>query len=83
MHPALAASCLFIVFTLCYGLLCAAQPFGTCRKCGGFGFAVKHTRRGKAKRGRDCRRCKGHGIRIRRGRHCWNVARRIHRAGTR
>lgn len=76
------ASILTLLVTLSYGLVCAVQPFGRCRKCDGFGFKVKHTRRGKPRRGRDCRRCHGHGIRIRRGRHAWNLARRLHRQGT-
>jgi hypothetical protein len=46
------------------------------------GHLVKYTRRGKAKRGKDCRRCKGHGIRIRRGRHLWNLWRRTYTRGT-
>jgi DnaJ-class molecular chaperone len=74
---------LTIVFTLGYAAVCAAQPFATCRKCGGFGFATRTTRRGKVRRGKDCRRCSGHGIHIRRGRHAYNLARGIHRDGTR
>jgi hypothetical protein len=47
------------------------------------GFKVTYTRRGKAKRGKDCRRCNGHGIHIRRGRHLWNLWRRTYTRGTR
>ncbi|QNA74183.1 hypothetical protein C8250_021750 [Streptomyces sp. So13.3] len=83
MTLALAASALILLFTLGYVALCAANPFAACRKCRGFGFLVKTTRRGKAKRGRDCRRCKGHGARIRIGRHLWNLWRRTYSAGTR
>lgn len=78
----LAIACLALV-TLCYASLCAASPFGTCRKCDGLGFALKHDRKGKPKRGKHCRRCKGHGIRIRAGRWLYNRAARIHRDGTR
>lgn len=71
-----------ISITLCYGALCAVSPFGSCRKCRGFGFYLKEDRRGRPRPGRTCRRCKGDRIRIRVGRHWWNVARRIHRKGT-
>ena len=63
---------------LCYGLLCAASPFGRCRRCDGLG----RIRSGRGL-GRPCRRCDAVGIRIRYGRHLWNVASRIHRDGTR
>ncbi|MFD5428125.1 hypothetical protein, partial [Streptomyces sp. NPDC127084] len=63
--------------------LCAAVPFGPCRKCRGWGFAMKHDRKGRMKRGKDCRRCRATGKRIRVGRHLFNVAMRIHRDGTR
>lgn len=72
---------LFITF--CYGLLCAVSPFGNCRKCRGFGYKLRTDRRGRLRPGRTCRRCHGDRIRIRVGRHAWNAARRIHRAGTR
>ncbi len=81
-HAALAVACLAIV-TFCYGSLCAASPFGTCRKCRGLGYALKYDRKGRPKRGKHCRRCDGHGKRIRIGRHLYNVAARIHRDGTR
>ena len=83
MTPFLAASACLVVITLCYASLCAASPFGRCRKCNGLGFALKTDRKGKPKRGKTCRRCKGHGIRIRLGRWLYNRASRIHRAGTR
>ncbi|MFD7443286.1 hypothetical protein [Streptomyces sp. NPDC059909] len=83
MTPALfAIACLFAV-TVGYGGLCAAAPFGDCRKCRGFGHAIKHDRKGRMKRGKDCRRCRATGKRIRVGRHLYNVAARIHRDGTR
>jgi len=78
--PAIAAA---LLVTLGYAMVCAASPFGTCRKCTGLGFALKHDRRGNPKRGKTCRRCKGHGKRIRLGRHLFNLAHRTWRAGTR
>ncbi|WP_079148733.1 hypothetical protein [Streptomyces agglomeratus] len=79
--PALA-SALLILLTLCYACVCAAQPFGRCRKCDGLGFQLTHDRKGRPKRGKHCRRCNGHGIRIRRGRHLWNQWARTYRQGT-
>ncbi|MFC8271642.1 hypothetical protein ACFUJR_03680 [Streptomyces sp. NPDC057271] len=79
----LAASACLLAVTLGYGALCAASPFGQCRKCNGLGFALTTDRKGKPKRGKHCRRCNGHGIRIRAGRHLFNIAARIHRDGTR
>ncbi|WP_406422051.1 hypothetical protein [Streptomyces sp. NBC_00842] len=83
MTPALLASALLLFITLGYVSLCAASPFGNCRKCRGFGHAIKTDRKGRAKRGKDCRRCKATGKRIRVGRHLYNVAARLHRDGTR
>lgn len=83
MTPALLASALLMFITLSYASLCAASPFGNCRKCRGWGFAMKTDRKGRAKRGKDCRRCKATGKRIRIGRHLYNVAARLHRDGTR
>ncbi|MFJ2231543.1 hypothetical protein [Streptomyces halstedii] len=83
MTPALLASALLLLVTFCYASLCAASPFGDCRKCRGWGFATKTDRKGRAKRGKDCRRCKATGKRIRIGRHLYNVAARLHRDGTR
>ncbi|QTA31545.1 hypothetical protein [Streptomyces sp. CA-256286] len=83
MTPALLASALILFVTLGYASLCAASPFGNCRKCRGWGFAMKTDRKGRAKRGKDCRRCKATGKRIRIGRHLYNVAARLHRDGTR
>ncbi|WP_327431741.1 hypothetical protein [Streptomyces sp. NBC_01236] len=82
MTPALAASTLFLLFTLCYSGLCAVSPFGNCRKCHGWGFAMKTDRKGRQKRGKDCRRCQATGKRIRVGRWIYNRAARIHRDGT-
>ncbi|NYI05573.1 hypothetical protein FHU37_002516 [Allostreptomyces psammosilenae] len=61
-----------------YAALCAVSPFATCRTCDGLGFALHHDRHGKPKRGKDCRRCKATGARIRLGRHWWNLWRRLH-----
>ncbi|MFH9233226.1 hypothetical protein [Streptomyces globisporus] len=83
MTPALLTSALLMLITLSYTSLCAASPFGNCRKCRGWGFAMKTDRKGRAKRGKDCRRCKATGKRIRIGRHLYNVAARLHRDGTR
>ncbi|MFU0439537.1 hypothetical protein ACLZH7_13980 [Streptomyces sp. BG2AG] len=83
MTPALLASALLLLVTLSYSGLCAVSPFGDCRKCRGWGFATKTDRKGHAKRGKDCRRCKATGKRIRIGRHLYNVAARLHRDGTR
>ncbi|MFE7790809.1 hypothetical protein [Streptomyces sp. NPDC057460] len=83
MTPALLASALLLFVTLSYASLCAASPFGNCRKCRGWGFAMKTDRKGRTKRGKDCRRCKATGKRIRVGRHLYNVAARLHRDGTR
>ncbi|MGY1500776.1 hypothetical protein ACW4TU_30065 [Streptomyces sp. QTS52] len=78
---ALAVACLLTV-TLGYSGLCAASPFGDCRKCRGMGHALKTDRKGRLKRGKPCRRCKGHGKRIRVGRWLYNRAARIYRTGT-
>ncbi|WP_030971581.1 hypothetical protein [Streptomyces sp. NRRL S-1824] len=83
MPPALLAIAFLLAITFCYGGLCAASPFGDCRKCRGWGHAITTDRKGKAKRGKDCCRCKATGKRIRVGRHLYNVAARLHRDGTR
>ncbi|MFF4332321.1 hypothetical protein [[Kitasatospora] papulosa] len=83
MTPVLLASALLLFVTLSYSGLCAVSPFGDCRKCRGWGFATKTDRKGRTKRGKDCRRCKATGKRIRIGRHLYNVAARLHRDGTR
>ncbi|OIJ96506.1 hypothetical protein BIV25_18280 [Streptomyces sp. MUSC 14] len=77
----LAIACLPIV-TLSYGGLCAASPFGNCRKCRGMGHQLKTDRKGRLKRGKDCRRCHATGKRIRAGRWLYNRWARIYRAGT-
>ncbi|WP_301124745.1 hypothetical protein [Streptomyces cacaoi] len=82
MTPALAAIPGLLFVTLCYVALCAVSPFGNCRKCNGLGFQLKTNRRGKPMRGKHCRRCDGHGKRIRVGRWLYNRASRLHHDGT-
>ncbi|MER5713531.1 hypothetical protein [Streptomyces sp. NPDC002122] len=80
----LTASALLLLATLTgYALLCAASPFGTCRKCRGLGYKTVLDRKGRPKRDKPCRRCKSHGKRLRVGRRLHNHSRAIHRAGTR
>lgn len=83
MPSLLTAMPLLILLTLCYATLCAASPFGTCRKCEGWGHKVRQTRAGRLKRGRECRRCRGYGRRLRIGRRLYNTASRMHHEGTR
>ncbi|MFE4855782.1 hypothetical protein [Streptomyces sp. NPDC056670] len=77
----LASACLLIV-TFGYASLCASSPFGDCRKCKGFGYALKKNRRGQLKPGKTCRRCRGERKRIRTGRHLYNLWLRLYRDGT-
>ncbi|MCC5031895.1 hypothetical protein DMH02_001080 [Streptomyces sp. WAC 00631] len=83
MTPVLGAIACLLTITLGYTALCAASPFGNCRKCRGFGYRLTTDRRGRLKPGRTCRRCRGDRKRIRFGRHLFNLAARIHRDGTR
>ncbi|MFF6955276.1 hypothetical protein [Streptomyces sp. NPDC008317] len=46
------------------------------------GHGTKVNRRGKVKRGKDCRRCKATGKRIRTGRHLYNLWRTTYDRGT-
>ncbi|MEO3852467.1 hypothetical protein ABGB09_33405 [Streptomyces sp. B8F3] len=78
----LAFTCLAFV-ALCYCGKCWLSPFGNCRKCSGIGHKLKADRKGRLKRGRDCRRCDATGKRIRVGRWIYNRAARTYRAGTR
>ncbi|MFJ3672262.1 hypothetical protein ACIPSE_37980 [Streptomyces sp. NPDC090106] len=82
MSFALLAITLTLGVTLCYIAVCAASPFGDCRRCHGMGHALKHDRKGRPKRGKDCRRCHATGKRIRVGRWLYNRWARIYRAGT-
>ncbi|WP_037605061.1 hypothetical protein [Streptacidiphilus rugosus] len=83
MTPVGTAVVLALLITLGYSLLCAVSPWARCRKCQGLGFATRQTRRGTWKRGRDCRRCKATGMRIRYGRHLFNRYADVRRRGTR
>ena len=65
--------------TLCYAAVCAASPFGICRRCAGRGRLGT----GRGLRSRACRRCDATGIRIRFGRRLFNDLARVHRDGTR
>lgn len=65
---ALLGLCLITV-TLCYILLCAASPWGTCLRCRG------HSR--------TCQRCDGTGMRPRIGWQLYAAARATWRDGTR
>ncbi|MCX5458803.1 MULTISPECIES: hypothetical protein [Streptomyces] len=82
MTPALLAITCLIAVTFCYVGTCAVSPFGNCRKCRGFGHRLKTDRRGRLRRGKDCRRCHATGKRIRAGRWLYNRAARLHREGT-
>ncbi|MFG2500035.1 hypothetical protein ACGFSB_17715 [Streptomyces sp. NPDC048441] len=77
----LLASTLLILYTLGYIGVCAASPWKSCRKCDGLGFQLTYTKKGKPKRGKHCRKCDGNGIRIRVGRHFYNLWARTYRAG--
>ncbi|WP_432188653.1 hypothetical protein [Streptomyces sp. Tue6028] len=83
MIPILLAIACPLVVTFGYVSVCAASPFGDCRRCHGMGHALKTDRKGRLKRGKTCRRCKGHGKRIRVGRWLYNRAAQAYRAGTR
>jgi hypothetical protein len=78
----LAVACLLFV-TFGYVAKCWLSPFGDCRKCAGMGHKLTTDRKGRLKRGRDCRRCHATGKRIRVGRWIYNRAARTYRAGTR
>ncbi|MGX1975473.1 hypothetical protein [Streptomyces kronopolitis] len=73
-----------VFITLCYAAVCAASPFGSCRKCKGWGSKVKVGHfSGRLKRGRSCRRCDGYGYRLRIGRRAYSAFSRLRREGTR
>ena len=67
---------LLLLLTLGYAAVCAASPFGPCRRCEGTGRLGARIRRA-------CPRCDATGLRIRAGRHLWNEINRIHREGSR
>ena len=83
MPPIILAIACLLAITLCYSGLCAASPFGDCRRCHGMGHKLKTDRKGRLKRGKDCRRCKATGRRIRIGRHLYNLWAATYRDGTR
>jgi hypothetical protein len=82
MPPIVLAIALLLAVTFGYVCVCAASPFARCRACHGFGFATTTDRKGRPKRGKTCRHCKGHGMRIRVGRHLYNAWRRTYDRGT-
>ncbi|MGW5178238.1 hypothetical protein ACWERY_28370 [Streptomyces sp. NPDC004082] len=82
MPPTLLAITLLFGVMFCYAAVCVGSPFGNCRKCRGMGHALKTDRKERLKRGKDCRRCKATGKRIRAGRWLYNRWARIYRAGT-
>jgi hypothetical protein len=81
--PAALAIAILHVVTLSCASVRAVQPFKRCGKCNGFGFEATTDRKGRPERGKNCRRCKGTGARIRCGRRLLNLWRRPHRDGTR
>ncbi|MEU5158575.1 hypothetical protein AB0G74_03030 [Streptomyces sp. NPDC020875] len=83
MTPTLLAIATTIAITFCYAGLCAAAPFGTCRRCHGAGCTIRTDRRGRPRPGKACRRCQATGRRIRVGRWLYNRLARTYRAGTR
>lgn len=84
MPHELAAIPGLLFVALGYAALCAVSPFGTCRKCHGFGYQVRQSRfTGRLKPGPVCRRCHGYGRRIRIGRWIYNRVAGLHRDGTR
>ncbi|ATL27590.1 hypothetical protein [Streptomyces formicae] len=83
MPPALLAIASLLAVTFCYSMWCVVSPFGTCRKCRGFGHLTRTDRKGRPKRGKPCRRCHTVGKRIRVGRHLYNRLSRTYRDGTR
>ncbi|MBV9024241.1 MAG: hypothetical protein JO362_10715 [Streptomycetaceae bacterium] len=68
-----------LIAAACYGLLCVCSPFGDCHRCRGFGYKLTTDRKGRPKRGKPCRRCNGHGKRVRIGRRLYNATRRARR----
>ncbi|MBJ6639874.1 hypothetical protein H4K36_22075 [Streptomyces sp. DHE7-1] len=82
MTPALLAIACPLIVTIGYVGVCAVSPFGNCCRCRGMGHALKTDRKGRIKRGKDCRRCHATGKRIRTGRWLYNRWARIYRAGT-
>ncbi|MFJ8824452.1 hypothetical protein ACIREE_22015 [Streptomyces sp. NPDC102467] len=83
MSSTLLAIAFILLITLCYAGMCATVPFRDCPRCNGMGHDIKTDRKGRQKRGHDCRHCKATGKRIRLGRHLYNLWARTYRDGTR
>ncbi|MFH8405532.1 hypothetical protein ACH4FX_12265 [Streptomyces sp. NPDC018019] len=75
-----AIAVLAIVFG--YPLLCYLSPLTACRRCDGWGHATKTGRDGQLRRGKDCRRCRTTGKRVRIGRRIYERAAEVHRLGS-
>ncbi|TDB78415.1 hypothetical protein [Micromonospora sp. KC721] len=73
---ALLASLAILGYALCYLAVCAASPWGRCRRCHG-----RRYHRTAIGTRRDCRRCDGTGIRVRLGRRLIDYIRAEYRAG--
>jgi hypothetical protein len=77
---ALLASLATVGYAAFYLIMCAAFPFGHCRRCNGAGklySPIFH------KTFRLCPRCDGTGRRVRIGRRVYEYLRSEHRAGSR
>jgi hypothetical protein len=75
---------LLLTLTLGYAAVCAASPFGTCRRCHGQPPARRRALTpgrifGRSPYRRVCRRCHDTGIRLRIGRRLYNHLRRLTR----
>ncbi|WP_329456778.1 hypothetical protein [Streptomyces sp. NBC_01497] len=77
-----AVAGLFLI-ALCYVAQCSTRPYGTCRRCQGWGCKIRQTRTGRLTRGRQCRRCSGYGRRLRVGRRLYNSLSHLQHEGTR
>ncbi|MDG4753790.1 hypothetical protein O7630_22895 [Micromonospora sp. WMMD718] len=73
---ALLASLTILSYALCYLAVCAASPWGRCRRCHG-----RRYHRTAIGTRRDCRRCDGTGIRVRLGRRLLDYIRNEYRGG--
>jgi hypothetical protein len=71
----LLASLAILGYCLYYLAVCAAAPFGHCRRC--------HAAGGRGRSGRDCRRCNGTGRRVRLGRRAYDYLRDEYQRGNR
>lgn len=73
ISAAIGVAAILAPITLCYLLMCWTSPFARCRACTGSGNRARRIGSGW----RTCRRCKGHGINLRAGRHLINFLRTI------